>query len=411
MISRDTLHFLTCGHVDDGKSTLIGRLLYDVSAIPDDQAAGATVDGALDYSRLLDGLEDERSQGITIDAAYRYFRYGGRHFRIADTPGHVQYVRNMAVAAANSDVALILVDAAHGVREQTIRHSKIAAFFGIRQFVIVANKMDLVGYSETKFKGIEKDYRDQMADVPNLTLTFIPVSAIAGDNVFKKTTNMPWYKGEAMMDYLQKVQVQTSSMQGVRLPVQSVIRFEDRRGYQGMLNGGVVKEGDRLQVDGTGSSIGISRIYHSGKQVKEASAGQAVTLVTDDDVDIARGNVLYPASAPITSTESFVGSVLWLDPSFAGRGDIQCTLKIHNREEQVEVRQGAVNGPIVDACIFAALPIPVDMYAHNRMTGIFMLIELETERAIGVGTVRSLKECDWDKGGDAPALKNSASFF
>ncbi len=411
MISRDTLHFLTCGHVDDGKSTLIGRLLYDVGAIPDDQAAGATVDGALDYSRLLDGLEDERSQGITIDAAYRYFRFGGRHFRIADTPGHVQYVRNMAVAAANSDVALILVDAAHGVREQTIRHSKIAAFFGIRQFVIVANKMDLVGYSETKFKAIEKDYRDQMADVPNLTLTFIPVSAIAGDNVFKKTTNMPWYKGEAMMDYLQKVQVQTSSMQGVRLPVQSVIRFEDRRGYQGMLNGGVVKEGDRLQVDGTGSSIGISRIYHSGKQVKEVSAGQAVTLVTDDDVDIARGNVLYPASAPITSTESFVGSVLWLDPSFAGRGDIQCTLKIHNREEQVEVRQGAVNGPIVDTCIFAALPIPVDMYAHNRMTGIFMLIELETERAIGVGTVRSLKECDWDKGGDAPALKNSASFF
>ena len=411
MQSRDTLHFLTCGHVDDGKSTLIGRLLYDVGAIPDDQAAGATVDGVLDYSRLLDGLEDERSQGITIDAAYRYFRFGGRHFRIADTPGHIQYVRNMAVAAANSDVALILVDGAHGVREQTIRHSKIAAFFGICQFVIVANKMDLVGYSEEKFKAIEKDYRSQMADVPNIDFTFIPVSAIAGDNVFKKSTNMPWYKGESLMDYLSKVQVQITATQGVRLPVQSVIRYDDRRGYQGMLNGGVVKTGDRLQVAGTTSSITISRIFHSGKQVPEVSAGQAVTLVTDDDVDIARGNVLYPVNAPICSIESFVGSVLWLDPSFAGRGDVQCTLKIHNREEQVEVRQGAVNGPIVDACIFSALPIPVDLYSQNRMTGIFMLIELETERTIGVGTVRSIKECDWESGDDAPHLKNSASFF
>ncbi len=411
MQSNDTLHFLTCGHVDDGKSTLIGRLLYDVGAIPDDQATGAMVNGALDYSRLLDGLEDERSQGITIDAAYRYFRFEGRHFRIADTPGHIQYVRNMAVAAANSDVALILVDGAHGVREQTIRHSKIAAFFGIRQFVVVANKMDLVGYVQDRFSVIEKEYRAQMADVSDVDFMFIPVSAIAGDNVFRKSSAMPWYQGESLMDYLSKVQVRTTATQGVRLPVQSVIRYDARRGYQGMLNGGVVKTGDRLQVAGTASSIVVSRLFHSGRQVQDVRAGQAVTLVTDDDVDIARGNVLVPSHAPICSTESFVGSVLWLDPGFSGRGDVQCTLKIHNREEQVEVRQGVVNGPIVDACIFSALPIPIDLYCQNRMTGLFMLIELETERTIGVGTVRSLKEGDWESGDDAPHLKNSASFF
>lgn len=411
MTDRTTLHFLTCGHVDDGKSTLIGRLLYDVGAIPDDQAKGAMVNGALDYSRLLDGLEDERSQGITIDAAYRYFRFGGRHFRIADTPGHVQYVRNMAVAAANSDVALILVDAAHGVREQTVRHSKIAAFFGIRQFVIVANKMDLVGYSEERFKAIEADYRAKLAEYPDIEFSFIPVSAVLGDNVAKKSASTPWYKGDSLMDYLAKVQVKAQQLQGVRLPVQSVIRFDDRRGYQGMLNGGRVKTGDRLQVAGSTNTISISRIYHSGKQVEEVVAGQAVTLVTDDDVDIARGDVLYPAPAPINSSEVFVGSLLWLDPSFAGRGDVQCTLKIHNREEQVEVKQGAVNGPIIDVCIYAALSVPLDLYVQNRMTGLFMLIEMESEKTIGVGTIRSINESDWMKDDGSAQLKNCSSFF
>ena len=344
---------------------------------------------------------------ITIDAAYRYFRFVAP-FRSADNTA----MCNMSKYGGCCWEQRCCADFGRWracVREQTFAIED-PAFLVSADFVVVANKMDLVGYSHERFKAIEDDYRTQMADVPNINLTFIPVSAIVGDNVFKKSSAMPWYKGESLMGYLSKIQVQTTSLQGVRLPVQSVIRFDNRRGYQGMLNGGIVKNGDRLQVAGSTSSITISRIYHSGKQVEEVSGGQAVTLVTDDDVDIARGNVLYPASAPICSSESFVGSVLWLDPSFASRGDVQCTLKIHNREEQVEVRQGAVQGPIVDACIYAALPVPVDCYAHNRMTGLFLLIEHETERAIGVGTVRSLRVSDWHSS-DTAQLKNSASFF
>jgi sulfate adenylyltransferase subunit 1 len=389
----------------------MGRLLFEVKAVPEDQLRGAMVDGKVDYSRLTDGLEDERTQGITIDAAYRYFRHNGRYYRIADTPGHIQYVRNMAVAAANSDCAMILIDAAHGVREQTVRHSKIAAFFGIRHFVIAVNKMDLVNYSEDRFKEIEADYRFALADHPGLQLTFIPVSALQGDNITGPSKEMSWHKGTYLMDYLEKLHVPPKAEKGVRLPVQSIIRIGERRGYQGMLTGGNLRKGERVLVAANGNSITITGIYHSGKKVEEAASGQAVTLETDDDVDIARGDVLYGADAPLAAVDMFVGDVLWLDHTAPCKGDCACLLKIHNREVEVEVQQGGAQGPIVSSRIYAASPVEIDLYRHNPATGLFILIEKESEKVIGVGTVVSLHEGDWkreDSGNEK--LKHSAYF-
>ncbi len=407
MTDRQTLHFLTCGHVDDGKSTLMGRLLHDIGAIPDDQIAGAMVDGKLDFSRLTDGLEDERAQGITIDVAYRYFRYKGRAYRIADTPGHVQYTRNMAVAAANSDCAMILVDAAHGVREQTIRHSRIAAFFGIRHFVIAVNKMDRENYSEVRFKEIELDYRAKLGDLAaGLSLTFVPVSALQADNVIVRSTKTSWYKGPVLIDYLANLEVPQQPAFGARLPVQSVIRVGDERGYQGMLSGGRVARGERIGIAGSSVSIPVTALYHSGKEVQEAFAGQAITLVTNDDVDLSRGNVLHGLSAPSAYIDAFTAQMLWIDPAFEQRDSVTGIIKIHNREEQVEVRNvSAAASPVMTVNVLSAAPLPLDVYAHHRPTGLFLLIDPENEKVIGVGTVTALAPVE-----DVPLLKAS-SFF
>lgn len=387
---RNTLHFLTCGHVDDGKSTLMGRLLHDVGVVPDDQIKGAMVNGVLDYSRLTDGLEDERSQGITIDVAYRYFRHGGRNYRIADTPGHIQYIRNMAVAAANSDCALILVDASHGVREQTVRHSRIAAFFGIRDFVIVINKMDLVDYSETRAREIEADYRQQFGALDNLRITFIPVSAIGGDNITRKSINTPWYKGPALLDYLAALAVPQEPQHGARFPIQYVTRITDEtRGYLGMLTGGSLKIGDRVAIAGLSQTLPVTALYHSGKAVNDAQPGQAITLVTDEDVDLARGSVLSAREKPAAFVDSFSANLLWIDPVLAGRDAVQCLIKIHNREEQVEVQNIRTEGPITQANVLAASPLPLDPFTEHRATGLFLLIDQEAERVIGVGTATS----------------------
>lgn len=410
MTDRTTLHFLSCGHVDDGKSTLIGRLLYEVKAVPEDQIKGAMIDGKLDYSRLTDGLEDERSQGITIDAAYRYFRHNKRHYRIADTPGHIQYVRNMAVAAANSDCALILVDAAHGVREQTVRHSKIAAFFRIKHFIVAVNKMDLVNYDKDRFAEIEADYHFAMTGQEGVHFTFIPVSALQGDNVAKKSAAMPWYKGVSVLEYLEKLEVPRPEQHGVRLPVQSVVRVGDKRGYQGMLTGGSIKYGDRVLVASNRSGITVNALYRGGKKVEEAPPGAAITLVTSDDVDIARGDVLHAPDAPVPASEIFIADVLWLDPGAICKGSCHALLKVHNREAEVEIHQGATLGAVVSAKVFSAVPLEVDLYSNNPATGLFLIIEMETERVIGVGAVTSLNESEWKREVSAGPLKQPAYF-
>lgn len=406
MTTRTTLHFLTCGHVDDGKSTLMGRLLYDMEAVPDDQVKGAMVDGVIDYSRLTDGLDDERSQGITIDVAYRYFRFNGRHYRIADTPGHIQYIRNMAVAAANSDCALILVDAAHGVREQTIRHSRISAFFGIKDFVIVINKMDLVNYSEDRFRAIEADYKKAFGPAPDMRITFIPVSAISGDNITKKSARTSWYKGPALLDHLEGLHVPAQAEHGFRLPIQYVSRLNDvTRGYLGMVVGGRVKVGDRLAIAGSPQTIPVTALYHSGKAVNDAGAGAAITLVTHDDADLSRGNVLCAQSHIVPVVDGFAAKLLWIDPAMAERDAVQGIIKIHNREEQAEVRVIKKDDPITHVNVFAANPLPVDLYIHARTMGLFLLIDPENDKVLGVGTVTALKP------EEEPPAKMASSFF
>ena len=388
---RQTLHFLACGHVDDGKSTLIGRLLYDVGAVPDDQIEGARVDGLIDFSRLTDGLEEERAQGITIDVAYRYFRYLGRHYRITDTPGHVQYTRNMAVAAANSDCALVLIDGAHGIREQTLRHSRIAAFFGIKDFVIVINKMDLIAYSAERFAAIEAAYRVSIATAfPELRLTFIPVSGLRGDNVVEASAAMPWYQGRTLMQTLAALEVAPPTAAGARLPIQAVSRIGELRGYQGRLVDGAVAVGDQLGIAGLNIPLTVTGLYHSGREVRAAVAGQAVTLVTDALVDLSRGNVLYGLTAPMLCSDAFAACLFWLDPAYEAREKVIGLIKIHHREESAEIEVTSSQGGMHDVVVFTAAPVPLDIYARHQQTGLFIVIDPETEQVIAVGTVTAL---------------------
>lgn len=392
MSMRNSLHFLACGHVDDGKSTLMGRLLFDIGAIPDDQICEAMVKGELDYSLLTDGLEDERSQGITIDVAYRYFRHKGRAYRIADTPGHVQYTRNMAVAAADSDVAVILVDAAHGVREQTLIHSHIAAFFGIRTFLIVVNKMDLVSFDEARFRDVSDLFRrafncNYFGD-EKPSFSFIPVSATEGDNVTSPSSRTPWYRGLTLLEGLEQAKEAIAQENGLRLPVQYVIRTKSgTRGYQGMLTGGKITVGDNLHVTGTPRSVTVKALYHGGREVGEASNGEAVTVMIDDDVDLARGCVLFSGNAPMNLLDAFPAQILWIEPNRLAQKRVRARLKIHTRDAQVEVENLGANGPLMSASISAESTLPVDAFETNKSTGLFILTDQESEKVIGVGTV------------------------
>ncbi len=329
--------------------------------------------------------------------AYRFFRHNGRHYRIADTPGHVQYVRNMAVAAANSDCALILVDASHGVREQTIRHSRIAAFFGIHHFIIAINKMDLAGYDEAKFKEITAAYKLALGNAEGVNLTFIPVSALEGDNLIARSQRMPWYQGKSLLEQIEATQVPAPLKAGARIPVQTVIRTADgRRAYLGMLTGGSLRVGDRLNVTDSGQSITVSELHHGGKSVALAHSGQAVALTSEDDADIARGSVLAVDSADLRMTDAFVGDVLWLDPAFAGMDNVQGILKMHTREEQAELHLQQESGATQEARVFTASPIALDAYARDKATGMFLVIQAETEKVIGVGTVRASETAEFN---------------
>lgn len=389
MSDHQTLHLLACGHVDDGKSTLIGRMLYDIGVVPEDQIKGAFVDGAINFSHLTDGLEDERAQGITIDVAYRYFRHANRYFRIADTPGHIEYTRNMAVAAANSDCALILIDAHHGVRKQTINHSHIAAMFGINHFVIVINKMDKTNFSEERFHEIKKSYTDSLGEkARELNLTFIPVCALLGDNVVQKSQNTPWYTGPTLIEYLQELQIDSVSTNGASLPIQSVVCISDTmRGYQGTLIGGHIKVGEKLAIAGNDLTVNVSALYHSGHEVRHVAPGNAITLVTDKNYDLSRGDVFYALDAPVVCAEKFTGNILWLEPILEHQNIIRCIIKIHNREERAKIHVRRSQSEILEAIIHVASSIPVDLYSRHKQTGMFLAIDPESEKVLGVGTI------------------------
>jgi bifunctional enzyme CysN/CysC len=409
---KDTLRFITCGSVDDGKSTLIGRLLFESKAIFDDQLASLEADSRqygtqgerVDLALLVDGLQAEREQGITIDVAYRFFATDRRRFIVADTPGHEQYTRNMATGASTADLAVILIDARKGVLTQTRRHSRIAAMMGIRHVVLAINKMDLVGFSETTFNDIVADYRQFAAGFDFHDLQAIPLSGLEGDNVLQASPHTPWYSGPSLMQYLDTVEIRDPRERGVlRLPVQWVNRPNlDFRGFCGRLAGGCVRPGDAVRVLPSGVQTRVKAVFAGFEEVAEACVGDAITLTLADEVDASRGDVLVAADTPPEVADQFEAKLLWMSEHAMAPGR-QYLMKLATKEVtatiteikyRVDVNTGAhlaaktlaLNG-IASVSLSTSAPLVFEPYQGNRSLGSFILIDKLTFETVGAGMI------------------------
>jgi bifunctional enzyme CysN/CysC len=408
---KSLLRFITCGSVDDGKSTLIGRLLYESKMLFDDQLAALEADSRkfgtqgeqLDFALLVDGLAAEREQGITIDVAYRFFSTDRRKFIVADTPGHEQYTRNMVTGASTADVAAILVDARKGILTQTRRHSYLVSLMGIRKVVVAINKMDLVGYSQQVFDKIVEEYRAFARQVGLEEVTVIPVSAFKGDNIVEPSEQMPWYHGTTLMGYLETVEIDESRMQKLpmRLPVQWVNRPNlDFRGFAGTLASGKVELGERIRVLPSGKESTVTRIVTFDGDLRQAVAGQAVTLTLADEIDISRGNVISTALAPAEVADQFEATLIWMhdEPLLPGRpylvkiGTQTVTASITDIKYQVNVNtleHVAAKTLELNAIGICNLsmdrPVAFDAYAENRETGGFIIVDRLTNNTVGAG--------------------------
>jgi sulfate adenylyltransferase subunit 1 len=399
----DILRFITAGSVDDGKSTLIGRLLYDSKAIMIDQLAAIEAqtknkeDGEINLALLTDGLRAEREQGITIDVAYKYFSTPKRKFIIADTPGHIQYTRNMVTGASNADLAIILIDARQGVIEQTLRHSLIASMLGIPHVVVAINKMDLVNYSQDVFNNIVIEYTQAAKKLNLKDVQYIPISALDGDNIVDKSTNMSWYEGESLLHFLETVKIQNDvNVKDARLPVQYVIRPEttelhDYRGYAGKIMGGSYKVGDTITVLPSGLSSKIKTIEIGGKEITEAHVQQSVVVQLEDDVDISRGDLIVKSDNLPTVSQELEVMLCWMDhkPLLLGNKyllqinsrivrsvvkEIDYKLNVNTLEKQHSPEQVSLND-VVRAKIKTASPIAYDLYKNLRTGGSAVLID------------------------------------
>jgi bifunctional enzyme CysN/CysC len=410
--SKELLQFLTCGSVDDGKSTLIGRLLIDTGSLYEDQLATlrkdshahGTAGADLDPALVTDGLKAEREQGITIDVAYRYFATPKRKFIIADTPGHEQYTRNMASGASNSELAVILVDARQGVLTQTRRHSFIVSLLGIRHVVIAINKMDLVGWSQQRFEELQAQYRALAAQLDLPELTFIPLAALKGDNVVQRSTHMGWYGGPTLLEHLEQVQVEPAGAAGsLRLPVQLVLRVGSSfRGFAGTLASGTLAAGDEVQVLPSRRTAKVSTIIASGIGQSTVQTGEAVTVTLDREIDISRGDLLVAPDAPPFMVQHFAANVVWMaeEPLVPGReylvehagASVPCrvTRVEHAVDVNTLVRRPATRLALneIGRCTFsAAQPLMLDAYSANRTTGAFVLVDRLTNVTAGAGMV------------------------
>lgn len=417
---KTELRFLTCGSVDDGKSTLIGRLLYDSKLIFEDQLATLEADSrkvgtqgeALDLALLVDGLAAEREQGITIDVAYRFFATDKRRFVVADTPGHEQYTRNMATGASNAELAVILVDARKGVLTQTRRHSYIVSLFGIPEVVLAVNKMDLAGYDQAIFDAIVAEYRAFAAELGIASVTAIPVSALVGDNVTVASGHMSWYQGPTLLGHLESVQVGASAGEGpLRMPVQWVNRPDLHfRGYSGTIAAGTARPGDSVRVLPSGQVSTLSRIVTYDGDLPLAEPGRAVTLVLADEIDISRGDVITAARSPCQVSDQFAVHLLWMheSPLFPGRQyylktgtrTVPCTVselkhKINvNTLEQLPARELALNEVGVGNLSLSER-IAFEPYREDPVLGSFILIDRQTLGTVGVGLIDfSLRRAD-----------------
>ena len=405
------LRFITCGSVDDGKSTLIGRLLFDCHALHDDQLAALQADSRrwgtqgteLDFALLLDGLSAEREQGITIDVAYRYFGTRRRSFIVADTPGHEQYTRNMVTGASTADVAVILVDAGKGLLTQTRRHSCLVSLLGVRQLVLAINKVDTVAFDEATVARIDGDFRAFVQQLGAHEITTIPVSGLRGDNVVQRSPHMPWYTGPTLLEFLETCATGSTArqQQPLRLPVQWVNRPDaDFRGICGLMAGGQVRPGDRVRVMPSGRESMVARIVAFEGDRGRAVAGESVTLTLQDPVDVARGDVICSAAAPVQVADQFECTLVWMDdePLLPGRRyalmlgtrtvnasvtEIKHRLNVHSLEHMA-ARTLALNE--IGVCKLALdAPVPFEPYIVNREMGGFILVDRVSNQTAAAG--------------------------
>jgi bifunctional enzyme CysN/CysC len=408
---KTLLRFITCGSVDDGKSTLIGRLLYESKMLFEDQLSQLEADskkvgtqgGDLDFALLVDGLSAEREQGITIDVAYRFFSTDKRKFIVADTPGHEQYTRNMFTGASTADVAVILIDGRKGVLTQTRRHSYLVSLIGIRHVVLAINKLDMVDYSQEVFDRIDREYREFAEGLGLQNIVSIPMSALKGDNITEKSSNTPWYTGPTLMGHLESVEVEDSANASgpFRLPVQWVNRPNlDFRGYSGTIVGGSVKPGDRVRVAPSGRESTVTRIVTQDGDLEQAVSGQAITLTLADEIDISRGDVLSTVATPIGVADQFEATIVWMaeEPMLPGRSYLlklgtktvtatSATPKYKvnvNTLEHLAAKKLDLNEIGVCNLSFDQ-QVAFDPYKENRDTGGFILIDRLTNSTVGAG--------------------------
>lgn len=412
---KGLLKFITCGSVDDGKSTLIGHILYDAKLIYADQEKALELDskvgsrsGDIDYSLLLDGLMAEREQGITIDVAYRYFTTDNRSFIVADTPGHEEYTRNMAVGASFADLAVILIDASQGVLVQTRRHARICKLMGIRHFVFAVNKMDLVKYSESRFEEIVKQIEELKNELSLDDIYIIPLSATEGDNVTVKSKNIPWYNGVPLLQYLETVDVDSSEEEeGFYLPVQRVCRPDHTfRGFQGQIESGSISIGDEIVTLPSNEKAHVKQILMTDKNVKTAFKGQPVTITLDKEVDVSRGCVITK-DTNLASYQELTASILWMDDEQLTAGkdylvklgtktisgivsEIKYAVDV-NTGEHIPADSLTKNG-IAVCTILLAEPIAVDLFSKHKTLGELILIDRVSNMTSACGVVDSVEE-------------------
>jgi len=411
---KDLLRFSTAGSVDDGKSTLIGRLLYDTQSVYEDQVRsiegkGTTAPGQIDFALLTDGLRAEREQGITIDVAYRYFATPRRKFIIADTPGHEQYTRNMATGASTADAAVVLIDASKGVLIQSRRHAYIASLLRVRHVIVAVNKMDLIGYDETAFRAIEADFTAVLGQIAEDTgspveAIFVPVSALAGDNIVHRSIAMPWYDGPSLLELLESLPSSLDTRSApFRFPVQRVLRPDHTfRGFAGQIASGTVAPGDKITVLPSGRSAEVARIVTFNGELAEAYAPLSVTLVLDRELDISRGDLIVSTQAPATVARHLKAALVWMDsrplqrnrrylfkhtsqtvPAFVSAIEHRTNIATLAHEAASTLEMNAIGVVNIDLL----RPIALDLYGENRSTGAFILIDAETNSTVAAGMI------------------------
>ena len=413
--NNQLLRFSTAGSVDDGKSTLIGRLLYDSKSIFEDQLSAIETTSVrrghegVDLALFTDGLKDERAQGITIDVAYRYFTTPKRKFIIADTPGHIQYTRNMVTGASTANAAIILIDARHGVVEQTKRHSYIASLLQIPHIIVCINKMDLVDYSHEKFEKIINVYESILSKMNIKDVHFIPISALNGDNVVNRSENMNWFQGAPLLHTLETLHISSDINKiDARFPVQTVIRpqneaFHDYRGYAGRLESGILRVGDEIVALPSGLTSKIKSINLDAQDLKEAFAPQSISITLDDDIDIGRGNMISRINNQPQSKQEFDAMICWLNNSPA-RHNTKYTIRHTSNDQKAIIKEivykvdintldritnvSDINtNEICRVSIKTTKPLMIDSYRDNRSTGSFILIDDATNETVAAGMI------------------------